>query len=223
MLVIPGFVDNDYNEADQVVENLQRNALTAREIADYIGRELAKGYKKIEIAKAISKSPAFVSQHVTLLDLPDVIAQVFNSGRAKDVTIINELVTAFKRQEHGVTNWLKNENQIITRDSVKLLREFLDVKHAPLLLDEKVDVVIDVKNGKREQVNQQITVENVKSFVISTMKKAVIQVQHNEKTANLLLDRRPLRPGFAWIKYDDNSGEIDVNLAEVRIVAVFEG
>ncbi|MFN7836027.1 MAG: ParB/RepB/Spo0J family partition protein, partial [Burkholderiaceae bacterium] len=65
---IPGFIDNDYNEADQVVENLQRNELTAREIADYIGRELAKGIKKGDIAKAISKSPAFVSQHVTLLD-----------------------------------------------------------------------------------------------------------------------------------------------------------
>jgi hypothetical protein len=39
---IPAFVDNDYNEADQVVENLHRNALTAREIADFIGRELAK-------------------------------------------------------------------------------------------------------------------------------------------------------------------------------------
>ena len=37
---IPAFLDNDYNEADHVIENLQRNELTAREIADYIGREL---------------------------------------------------------------------------------------------------------------------------------------------------------------------------------------
>nr|QSM61663.1 Transcriptional repressor protein KorB [Escherichia coli] len=43
---IPGFIDNDYNDDDQVIENLQRNELTAREIADYIGRELAKGRKK---------------------------------------------------------------------------------------------------------------------------------------------------------------------------------
>ena len=40
---IPGFVDNDYSNADQVLENLQRNELTPREIADYIGRELARG------------------------------------------------------------------------------------------------------------------------------------------------------------------------------------
>ena len=50
---IPAFIDNDYNEADQVIENLQRNELTAREIADFIGRELAKGKKKGEIAKEI--------------------------------------------------------------------------------------------------------------------------------------------------------------------------
>src|SRR3546814_14860745 len=84
---IPGFIDNNYNEADQVIENLQRNELTAREIADFIGRELAKGKKKGEIAKEIGKSPAFVTQHVTLLDLPEPIAEAFNSGRAKDVTV----------------------------------------------------------------------------------------------------------------------------------------
>jgi ParB family chromosome partitioning protein len=80
---IPAFIDNDYNEADQVIENLQRNELTAREIADFIGRELAKGKKKSEIAKEIGKSPAFVTQHVTLLDLPEPIAEAFNAAAAR--------------------------------------------------------------------------------------------------------------------------------------------
>ena len=43
---IPAFVDNDYQEADQVIENLQRNELTACEVAGFIGRELAKGISK---------------------------------------------------------------------------------------------------------------------------------------------------------------------------------
>ncbi|MEG2631161.1 MAG: ParB/RepB/Spo0J family partition protein, partial [Comamonas sp.] len=131
LATIPGFIDNDYNEADQVVENLQRNELTAREIADFIGRELAKGIKKGDIAKAISKSPAFISQHVTLLDLPEPLAQVFNSGRVRDVTVVNELMTAYKKTPQDVTAWLGDANQEITRGSVKLLREFLDVKSQP--------------------------------------------------------------------------------------------
>lgn len=103
---IPAFIDNDYNETDQVIENLQRNELTAREIADFIGRELAKNKKKSDIAKEIGKSPAFITQHITLLDLPEPIADVFNTGRVRDVTMVNELVTAYKRSlqksEHGL-------------------------------------------------------------------------------------------------------------------------
>jgi ParB family chromosome partitioning protein len=125
---IPAFVDNDYNEADQVIENLQRNELTPREIADFIGRELAKGKKKGDIAKELGKSPAFVSQHVTLLDLPDPIAEAFNSGRCRDVTVINELVTAHKKARNAVGLWLADDTQEITRGSVKLLREYLDDK-----------------------------------------------------------------------------------------------
>ena len=135
LATIPGFIDNDYNEADQVVENLQRNELTAREIADFIGRELAKGMKKGDIAKAISKSPAFISQHVTLLDLPEPLAQVFNTGRVRDVTVVNELMTAYKKTPQDVTAWLGDANQEITRGSVKLLREFLDVKSQPPAAD----------------------------------------------------------------------------------------
>lgn len=125
---IPAFIDQDYNEADQVIENLQRNELTAREIADFIGRELAKGVKKGVIAKSIGKSPAFVTQHVTLLELPDVIADAFNSGRASDVTAINELVSLFKKHPDDVELWLADDSQEVSRASVKLLREFIELK-----------------------------------------------------------------------------------------------
>lgn len=125
---IPAFIDEDYNEADQVIENLQRNELTAREIANFIGRELAKGVKKGVIAKAIGKSPAFVTQHVTLLELPDVIADAFNGGRASDVTAINELVSLFKKHPDDVELWLADDSQEVSRASVKLLKEFIELK-----------------------------------------------------------------------------------------------
>jgi ParB family transcriptional regulator, chromosome partitioning protein len=219
--VIPGFIDNDYNEADQVVENLQRNELTAREIADYIGRELAKGIKKGEIAKAISKSPAFVTQHVTLLDLPDPIAEAFNSGRAKDVTVINELVTAFKKKPQEVGDWLGDENQEITRGSVKLLREFLDDKKKHEQQDEGGEAGeggdSDGQDGKGAKKKEEKPDDPEK------LKKAIIQVQHNERPARLILNRRPPAEGFAWLKYDDDGHEFEANLAQVQLVALLEG
>lgn len=217
---IPGFIDNDYNEADQVVENLQRNELTAREIADFIGRELAQGMKKGEIAKAISKSAAFVSQHVTLLDLPDPIAEAFNSGRANDVTVVNELVTAFKKNPREVTDWLNDEGQEITRGSVKLLREFLEDKRK----HEQADGGGSGTGGEDDgQDGKDAKKKDEKPEDPDKLKKAIIQVQHDERPARLILNRRPPADGFAWLKYDDDGHEFQANLAQVQLVALLEG
>ena len=225
--VIPGFIDNDYNEADQVVENLQRNELTAREIADFIGRELAKGIKKIEIAKAISKSPAFVTQHITLLDLPDPIAEAFNSGQVKDVTVVNELVTAYKKKPQEVSDWLGDDNQEITRGSVKLLREFLDDKSKREVseedvIDPKTDNVFTGSTGVEGSEGENVGKEKEKPTDPDKLKKAIVQVKHDGRPARLLLNRRPQTEGFAWLKYDDDGYEFGANLADVQLVAVLE-
>lgn len=220
---IPGFIDNDYNEADQVVENLQRNELTAREIADFIGRELAKGSKKGEIARAISKSPAFVTQHATLLDLPDSIAKAFNTGRVRDVTVINELVMAFKMTQQEVNAWLGDEGQEITRGSVKLLREFLGDKRKHEQGDESEEGGEEGENGGDGQDALLAKEKIAKQDDPEKLKKAIIQVQHNNRFARLILNRRPQAEGFAWLKYEDDGQELEVNLAQVRLVAVLEG
>ena len=217
---IPGFIDNDYNEADQVVENLQRNELTAREIADFIGREMAQGIKKGEIAKSISKSPAFVTQHITLLDLPDPIAEAFNSGRVKDVTVINELVTAYKKKPQDVSAWLDDDSQEITRGSVKLLREFLDDKSRHETGEEEATIDPNtVEGSKGEAIRKE---KEEKPTDPDKLKKAIVRVQHDGRPARLILTRRPPAEGFAWLKYDDDGHEFGADLASVKLVAVLE-
>lgn len=218
---IPVFIDNDYNEADQVIENLQRNELTAREIADFIGRELANGKKKGEVAKEIGKSPAFVTQHVTLLDLPESIADAFNSGRAKDVTVINELVTAYKKNPDEVETWLADDIQEITRGSVKLLREFLDDKCSQDDDSEMVDAYTGQtdaeSNGDAKKKKES------KEQDPDRLKKAIVQVAHDGRSARIILNRRPPAEGFAWLKYEDDGQEFEAELAQVKLVALLEG
>lgn len=227
---IPAFVDNDYNEADQVIENLQRNELTAREIADFIGRELAKGRKKGEIAKEIGKSPAFVTQHVTLLDLPEPIAEAFNSGRAKDVTVVNELVTAYKKNSDEVAAWLADDSQELTRGSVKLLREFLDDKRRHQD-DERDPNTVDAFTGKTDTENEGGEQEGgdgdvkkeKKEADPDKIKKAIVQVEHDGRAARLILNRRPPAEGYAWLKYEDDGQELETALDTVQLVALLEG
>lgn len=232
---IPAYIDNDYNAADQIIENLQRNKLTAREIADYIGRELARGVKRSTIAKTIGKSRAFITQHVTLLDLPEPIAAAFNSGRVKDVTTVNELVTAYKRDPNEISDWLGNQHQELTRSSVKLLREFLDAKHGSESDMNREDATIatfgvkdaaeqaDQDSGKnREQASElERTDKSPQKARSGKWSTPVIQVRHDERLARLILNRRPPEAGWVWLRYED--GQVrPADLSRVRLVALLE-
>lgn len=237
---IPAFIDNDYNEADQVVENLQRDDLTPREIADFIGRELAKGKQKGEIARELGKSASFVSQHVTLLDLPDPIAEVFNSGRCRDVTVINELVIAHKKRPQEVDVWLADENQEIARGSVKLLREFLEDKRKHEAIDNDRDAnpadkappgKTDTTADNREAADSEQALCASKSGPETApnqvnpakMKKAIVQVRHDDRPARLILNHRPPAVGYALLKYEDDGQEFLADLSRVQLVALVEG
>jgi ParB family chromosome partitioning protein len=221
LTALPAFIDNDYDDADQVIENLQRENMTPREIADYIGRELAKGKKKGEIAARIGKSASFVSQHVTLLDLPEPVAIAFRTGRVNDVTVVNELVSAFKTAPAEVTHWLDNPSQEMTRGEIRLLREFLAEKRRDL-------------NGSGQsggQSNQMAVEDGQDPTPASTsvrvknpprFRNGSVKVEHKGRTAYLLLSRRPRSDGRAWLRFEDDGKECDAPLADVRLLAVVD-
>jgi ParB family chromosome partitioning protein len=217
---IPYFLDNDYNDGDQVIENLQRNQLTPREIADYIGRELAKGLKKGEIAKSIGKSAAFVTQHVTLLDLPEPIAVAFNTGRAKDVTVISELVQCFKTRPQEVTAWLGDETQDITRSSVKRLRDYLAEKSE---LADRDAHAIDLSSDDQPGANETDESETPRLARARDRRTSpALRVRHGKAYAHLLLQRRPSIDGHAWLRYESGGEEREVDLSKVRLVSIVE-
>lgn len=219
---IPGFIDNDYNVDDQVIENLQRNELTAREIADYIGRELAKGRKKGDIAKDIGKSASFVSQHVTLLDLPEPLAEAFSSGRVKDVTVLNDLATAYKKSPDEVTDWLEDDTQEVTRGTVKLLREFLDDKNQQGSGEQFGDGGGNADDNGESGDNTKPPKEP-KDPDPDKLKKAIVQVEHDGRLARLILNRRPTESGRAWMKYEDDGAEFEAVLSDAVMVQLIEG
>ena len=221
LTTIPAFIDNDYLITDQVIENIQRNDLTPREIANFIGRELAKGKKKGEIAKDIGKSPAFVKQHATLLDLPEPIAIIFNSDRVRDVTIINDLVTLFKKYPSQVEFWLDDPEQDISRGTVKLFREYLINKpsNTPPQGDDDNNTPPQSSRKKSGAGDNQI----IPDPGADKFKKAIVQVRHDDRLARLILTKRPQEAGFAWLKYDDDGQEFEADLNDVQLVAVIEG
>lgn len=240
---IPYVLDNDYLSVDQLIENLQRVDNTPMEIARFIERLMKdQGMNKSEVAKALGRSPAFVTQHTALLSLPEPIQEAFDQGRVRDVTLISDLVTAWKKNPDDVEAWLAQDEQEITRSSVKLLREFLEEKNKPRdpntvdAFTDKTDAEHggDQRGGSGsdggqddgEQGGQDATGKDKgeeKPEDPTKLKKAIIQVQYKERPARLMLNRRPPCDGFAWLKYEDDGQEIEASLAAVTITAIIEG
>lgn len=214
---VPGFVDEDYNNIDQAIENLHRDGLTPREIANLIDKELSKGRLKGEIAEALGKSPAFVKQHVTLLDLPEPIAVAFNSNRCRDVTVINELVTAYKKNPQDVSDFLDNKSQEITRGSVKLLRDFIEDRHGDDEPGQHPGEQTDTGSAAGKKDKSKIPPDPDK------IKKSIVMVQYDGRPARLILNKRPTAEGYGWVKYEIDGLEEEVELDQVQIIAVMEG
>jgi ParB family chromosome partitioning protein len=246
---IPGFIDEDYNNIDQAIENLHRDGLSPREIANVIHKELSNGMTKGQIAAALGKSNAFVKQHVTLLDLPEPIADVFNNGRCGDVTVINELVTAYKKNPEKVTEFLENQSQELTRGEVKKLRNYIenrpqkDIVRDPNTVDfvsgntdsEEEHFSSGGTDSEEEQHGTEPDKESDKSGSKpkkdpkpedpDKLKKGIVLVQHDGRAARILYDKRPTAEGLGWIKYeiDGEVEEVDFSLGKVQLVAVMEG
>ena len=230
---IPAFIDNDYNETDQVVENIQRNELTAREIADFIGRELAKGRRSTDIALSIGKSKSFVSQYSTLLKLPDPIAEVFNTGRTRNVTAINDLVKAYRKNPKYVRNWLGDPDQIVTRETVAELKEFIDdlsavggagsggkVEGFPEPEEsEELTGWDDRPEAMNEDGSSHGTRPGRRGESLH-LRRSIVRVSQSGRTARLILTRRPSSEGRGWLRYEDDGSEAEVDLKGVSLVAV---
>lgn len=200
---IPACVDADYTEEDQLVENLQREGLSALEIAQFMARLRNKGRKKTEIAKAIGKSPSYVTHHLSLLELPEPLDRAFRSGRCSDVTGINDLNRLFRSHPEQVRTWLEDETQEINRASINTLKGFLDT--------------LPSASGHEEEEAHVVAPALPK--VSAYLKRPTLVVEVEGKRARMMLNRRPGAEGTAWFQPEVGQ-PFEAPLSSVRLIAL---
>ncbi len=223
LTTIPAFVDTNYSEIDQLIENIQRDNLTSREVAEFVGKMINKGIKKKDLAKMIGKSPAYISQHVTLLDLPEPLGKAFNDGRCQDVTVLNDLASLYKSHPKEVADLVADETQDLTRGAIKTFKEYLfdaggAVKDTiPKTPEDSLDNSSVTTEAKEKQKTKTADPDPEK------LKKAIVQVEIDGRVAQLLLNKRPSEYGSAWLKYEDDGEEFEGALSQVTVIAIIEG
>ena len=201
---IPVYVDDDYTDEDQIIENIHRDALRPREIADYIGRKLAQGKQQKDIAKGLGKSKGWVSQHAVLLDLPEPIAAAFREGRATDVTAIYELVNCHKEDPEGTVSWMAAQE--ISRGTVKKLKEYLATREKTRGAPPKFGKA----DGHHPNPDD--------AAPAGTLRKPIIGVECEQKKGTLLYTKRPTKNGCAWVRF--HNAEKEVKIEKIKLISL---
>ena len=88
---IPVFIDDSSTDYDQMAENLDREDLTATEIAEFIAKRLALKDTKKQIAEKLGKSPSWVTNYNALNEMSEPIQALWDKGAISDARVVMDL------------------------------------------------------------------------------------------------------------------------------------
>ena len=208
-----------FSVIEQIVVNKFRDDTPPRDKAKVFARLIKEeGWTQRQLAEKSKLSEAYISQHLALLTMPAAVGAVFDSGRCADVTVINELIKAHKRKAEAVESWLDDKDQEITRGSVKLLREFLDDKRMPL---NSPDDGTGTEGGAEEKEDSSKE-KPQKAPDLEKIKKSIILGTYRNRAVRLMVNKRWSADGFAWVKYEDNGEEIEIEIDQLTLNRLIE-
>lgn len=209
------FIDKEADAFDNAVDNIQRVALSAIEIAMFIQLRIEKGDKKKNIAIRLGKPASFVSDHLIFFDMADCIRYMYDSGQIASMQAMALLHRVYKKHPKEVEIFCTSVQNELTTADVRAFCYSLKELETPESLDDN--------KGKEELLNDTCELmegdENEKS---NKLKKSIIKIQYDSHSARLLTNRRAAY-GFGWIKYDDSGREDEVDLSAVNIISIIEG
>jgi ParB family chromosome partitioning protein len=136
---IPAFIDDDWDDDDRFVVNVQRKDLSPMDQARYLAKRLPKfGGNRSELAKRIGKSSAYITQHLSLLELPPSIQQLYDKNVCRNVTSLYELVRLHKKDTQSVEQAIAGATEI-GEAMLEQLRAGVKAKQAPAETENSSD------------------------------------------------------------------------------------
>ena len=105
----------------QVAENLKRADLAPLDLAHFIRQQMDAGDSQAEVSRRLGMNLTTVAHHLSLLDLPAVLADAMKSGRCASPRTLHELNKLNEQQPDAVRSLIDGQGPI-TRDAVATLR-----------------------------------------------------------------------------------------------------
>ncbi|MGA8053704.1 MAG: ParB/RepB/Spo0J family partition protein, partial [Burkholderiales bacterium] len=98
---IDAYVREPFDPYVQAIENLQREDLSALDLAQWVAKREADGESRATIARKLGKPASFITEAATLARAPTPIVAAFDSGQIPDTRTAYLLANAW--DTHGAT------------------------------------------------------------------------------------------------------------------------
>ena len=226
---IPAIVQADeeaFDDYSQVLENTQRDNLTALDIARFIQKRKALGESNSQIARNLSEKPEWVTYHLALIDMPPEIQQAYDAGQVTGAKATYELRKLLGKDPDAVKELIASGEEI----TQVRIREVA----APVMTVQTIQIETQEKSPVPE--SQSIVIEKTTAADLHTpIVDAVVQQSNPEKLmvpsvlgiyqgaqVQVLFQLKPSEPGVVWIRSPEADAQREVLADQITLIRIEE-
>ena len=226
---IPAIVQADeeaFDDYSQVLENTQRDNLTALDIARFIQKRKALGESNSQIARNLSEKPEWVTYHLALIDMPPEIQQAYDAGQVTGAKSTYELRKLHSKDPDAVKELISSGEEI----TQVRIREVA----APVRTVQTVQIETTEKSPVPE--SQSIVFEKTTAADLHTpVVTAVVQQPNPEQLmvpsvigiyqgapVQVLFQFKPSEPGVVWIRSPESDAPQEVLADQITLSRIEE-
>ena len=228
---IPAIVQADdvaFDDYSQVLENTQRDNLTALDIARFIQKRKALGESNSQIARNLSEKPEWVTYHLALIDMPPEIQQAYDAGKIRGAKAAYELRKLHGKDPESVRQLVgsgEEITQVRIREVITPVNPVVTatpessrirpVESTPAIMDP--EQVGDEHAAPTLKTEQETTVTTPKFLAIP----CVIGI-HQGQPVQVLFQLKPSEPGAVWIRSPEAEGPLEVPADQITLSRIEE-
>ena len=212
---------------DQMVENIQREALSHHDIALFVSSELSKGVKSAAIATGLGKPRAWVSLYVDFFDMAPAIQE---RSEGFGIRAAYELHKAYLLNAEATEAFIASRENITQREAIEFAKSLKSGAGAPLATpssetgSNSAEVDGDESRGPKPPVDPASDGKEPPANSSPKSRGGVthaVIVKVGDSFGNLLL-AEPAKQGskFGTVSFDNGANIREVALSELEIFEI---
>jgi ParB family transcriptional regulator, chromosome partitioning protein len=215
-----------FDDYSQVLENTKRANMAAMDIAQFIQKRIAAGDSKSNIAEKLSENANYVTYHLALLDMPEMIAEAYKQGKIKGAQLIYRLINLYK-DAPTLAESLINSNQEITNGLILKARK-IEVNTETNRASQDVDIEaiesnsvptqhLSYHNQANEERPTTKLIDATKTELNKIRKPLLLGYYQEHQPCMVLLHHKPTTAGFIHIKLELTGECLEVPAEAIKL------